>query len=74
MSIGIAVADMANEHKRNGLALFVLSHPPEQLTAKAVKEVAKKLAKWDGLQVPLTCAHQAQRNIARSLVREGEFA
>lgn len=40
MSIGIAVADIVNEYKRNGLALFVLSHPPEQLTAKAVKEVA----------------------------------
>ena len=69
MSIGIAVANIAGEHKRNGLALFVLSNPPEQLTAKAVKEVAKKIDKWNGLQVPLTCAHQAQRNIARSLTR-----
>ena len=69
MSMGIAVANIAGEHKRNGLALFILSNPPEQLTAKAVKEVAKKIDKWNGLQVPLTCAHQAQRNIARSLTR-----
>ncbi len=69
MSIGIAVANIPNEQKLHGMSLFVLSNPPEQLTAKAVKEVAKKLAKWDGLQVPLTTAHQAQRNIARSLTR-----
>ncbi|MGB0383654.1 MAG: hypothetical protein ACPGWR_02430 [Ardenticatenaceae bacterium] len=69
MSIGIAVANISNEQKRHGLALFVLSNPPEQLTAKAVKEVAKKLSSFHGLQVPLTTAHQAQRNIARSLTR-----
>ncbi len=69
MSTGIAVASIKNEHKRHGLALFVLSNPPEQLAAKAVKEVAKRLANWNGLQVPLTTTHQAQRNIARSLTR-----
>ena len=69
MSIGIAVASIKNEHKRHGLALFVLSNPSDQLTAKTVKDVAKKLDKWGGLQVPLVTTHQAQRNIARSLTR-----
>ena len=69
MSIGIAVASIKNEHRRHGLALFVLSNPLSQITAKAVKNVAKQLDKWNGLQVPLTTAHQAQRNIARALTR-----
>ena len=69
MSIGVAVQGIKNEHKRHGLAWFVLSNPPSQLTAKAVKDVAKKLRLWNGLQVPLTTAHQAQRNIARSLTK-----
>ncbi len=69
MSIGVAVAGVKNEHKRHGLALFIFSNPLSQITAKAVKDVARKLEKWNGLQVPLTTAHQAQRNIARALTR-----
>ena len=68
MSVAATVANIP-EPKRSGLALFILANPVASLTAKEIRECAADLKKWSGLQVPLTVAHQAQRNIARALVR-----
>ena len=68
MSVAATVADMPDP-RRSGLALFILANPAGSVTAKEIKECAAELKKWPGLQMPLTVAHQAQRNIARALVR-----
>jgi hypothetical protein len=68
MSVAATVADMP-EPKRSGLAIFILANPAGSLTAKEIQACAAELKKWPGLQMPLTAAHQAQRNIARALVR-----
>jgi hypothetical protein len=68
MSVAATVADMPDP-RRSGLALFILANPAGSLTAREIKECAAELKKWPGLQMPLTTAHQAQRNIARALVQ-----
>ncbi len=68
MSVATVVADLP-EPRRTGLAIFILANEPGKLTAKAIKECATSLKKWPGLQMPLIVKHQAQRNIARALVR-----
>ncbi|MCI0399009.1 MAG: hypothetical protein L0322_29305 [Chloroflexi bacterium] len=74
MSVAAVVADLP-EPKRTGLAIFILANlsaadaSGQTLTAKAIKECATALKKWSGLQPPLMPKHQAQRNIARALVR-----
>jgi hypothetical protein len=68
LSVAVAVAELP-EPKRTGLALFIMSNPANRLTAKAIQTCAARLKKWHGLQLPLTVAHQTQRNIARALCR-----
>lgn len=68
MSVAATVAELP-EPKRTGLAIFILANPADKLTAKELKACAAELKRWPGLQLPLTIAHQTQRNLARAMVR-----
>ncbi len=67
MSVARILAGLP-EAQRQGLTSFILANPSAKLTVKQLKQTAKQLANWSGLQLPLTgYANQAQRNLARCL-------
>jgi hypothetical protein len=67
MSVAGIVAELQPESARNGMALFVVTNVG-QLTAEGLKACARAITGWHQFgTVPMTVAHQGQRNMIRML-------
>lgn len=67
MSVAQIVSDLQPEAARNGMALFVVTNVG-QVTADGLKSCARAITGWHPFgTMPMTLAHQGQRNMIRML-------
>lgn len=67
MSVAQIVSDLQPESARNGMALFVVTNVG-QVTADGLKSCARAVVGWHPFgTMPMTIAHQGQRNMIRML-------
>ena len=67
LSMAEVVADVPSEVARLGVAFFVVTNAA-QVTLEGVRACVARLKAWDGFRtLPMTLAHQGQRNMIRLL-------